>query len=68
MRCEFAGCDNIITQQNPGARIGFTVNNLNRELRACSGCATKVLSAPRGTFEITARKELRINRRPTIIT
>ena len=68
MRCEFAGCDNVITQQNPGAKIGYQINNLNRELRACSTCVTKVVAAPRGTFEITARKELKVNNRPTIIT
>jgi hypothetical protein len=66
--CEFVGCSNSITPQARGARIGYTVNNLNREVHACQECAMKVMTAPRGTFYVSKHRELILNLRPTIIT
>lgn len=66
--CGFKNCNNKITRTDSGAKIGYQINNLNRELVACTPCAMKLMSAPRGTFYVTKHKELKPNNQRIIIT
>lgn len=58
--CELSNCSNIRTAQAPGAQIGYVINNMTRAIFVCQECAFKIMAAPRGTYEITKHKELRI--------
>lgn len=68
-QCGFRNCDNQISRNQPGAKVGFQINNLNKEVLACQECAYKIMVAPRGTWHITKHYELKpIPAKPIIIT
>lgn len=68
-RCGLTNCDNLRTPKEPGAEIGYTINNLNRKVLVCQPCAFKIMTAPRGTWEITKHGALRpLPAKPIIIT
>lgn len=67
--CGFANCSNRISRNEKGVRVGYQINNLNKELIACMECGMKLMTSPRGTWHVTKFKELKpIPAKPIIIT
>lgn len=56
-KCQFKKCENLLGPG--GANIGYKIDNKVRALKACAECTQKVLYSPRGTWEITADRELK---------
>lgn len=56
-RCGLKGCDNHL---GPGAAdVGYEHDGKTKNVRCCSACTWKIMTAPRGTFVITKDKELK---------
>lgn len=69
-RCQLVNCSNTFGPPAPhGVEVGYVINNLTRRIVVCYSCGEKIVQSPRGTWEITAHKELRpVGARPFIIT
>lgn len=68
-QCGLANCQNAITQNEPGGKVGYTIGDKQKEVHCCQSCTYKIMTAPRGTWHIDEKVRLRpIPARPTIIT